>query len=67
MKNFKSFEEFEIVDLSKDDLDRCPRCGENNDVCSCADDYFSTKNIYRVPAGKLYKFTEKPKETPKTL
>jgi hypothetical protein len=59
LKNIKDFEDINALE------DVCPRCGQVSDECICAsEDYYSTKNIYKLPTGKHYDFKKKKEEKP---
>lgn len=59
MKNIKDFEEIDALQ------DVCPRCGQISDECICStEDYYSTKNIYKLPPGKHFDFKKKKEEKP---
>jgi hypothetical protein len=43
-----------------DKNDACPRCGEPLRHCKCQEkDFYSTRNMHRIPAGKTIKTEEK--------
>lgn len=43
----------------EDKHDACPRCGEPLKTCKCQEkDFYSTKNVHRIPAGKIIKTQE---------
>ena len=40
----------------EDNKDLCPRCNQSQSSCECdSEDYYSTKNIYKLPKGKEFK------------
>lgn len=61
----------EINDIEKDtknneikyldkNADKCPRCGQDAEHCTCDEDPWSTNVMFRAPKGELKK--EKPKQ-----
>ena len=53
--------EKKLSDEAGEQSERCPRCNELFDDCSCSeDDYWSTQTFHRSPKGKVE--TSKPKQ-----
>ena len=53
--------EKKLSDEADEQSERCPRCNEPFDDCSCNDDdYWSTQNFHRAPKGTVEK--SKPKQ-----
>lgn len=55
----KETEDDEVKYMNKN-ADKCPRCGQDAEHCTCDEDPWSTNVMFRAPAGEIHK--EKPKQ-----